>query len=154
MRIQRWYYIIFGVLFTTLGAIPSASANVLPYIKITIPDAKNPDIARNGRVGFVRPTESGDNVWNFNGLKLKQVTNSAGFTFELEASSQRLAFSRVDFTVGADIYAYDDKKLRNLTDDNDTFLLDFDLSEENDIVWRAFVEDGGFSEHIFFHYCA
>jgi hypothetical protein len=148
---------VLGVSLTFFAPAPATAGGELPYIKIRINGARDPDIGRNGRVGFARPVNpdslGDENVYHFNGIKIKQLTNNGGTINDIQASGQRLAWVRFGLTpegmFGSDLFSYDDKKVRNVSNDNEPseIQLDFDLAGKN-LSWASFV-NADLEYHVF-----
>ena len=132
--------VLFGALLTIFAPIPAEANGELPYVKITINNANNAVIGGR-RVGFLRPIPDtfDNNVYNFNGLQVKQVTNNGGTILDLQASQQTLAWVRVFFGQGIewDVYSFDKGAAKNVSKTPEVIEDGLNVGGRN-IVWTAF----------------
>jgi hypothetical protein len=132
---------VLGVSLMFLAPAPAAAGVVLPYVKITLNDASQPAIGGT-RVGFLRPTTPGsfdNNVYNFNGLQVKQVSNNGGTILDLQASKQHIAWIRVFFgqSLEWDVFSFDKGAANNISKSPEVIEDGLNVGGRN-IVWTAF----------------
>lgn len=137
--------ILLAAFFTSLASAPAEASGILPYIKITINNART-GVIGDRRVGFVRqdPVTFETNVFNFDGLQVKKASKTPHFLlFGLGASKQHLAWSQgfADETgFELDVYSFDKGTAKNISNTPTQIDDNLDVAGKN-IVWTTFIPE-------------